>query len=321
MFKLLAAVIFAPFLLSSDVAREIVGERLDRRGLTLTFSEEFDTFRFDGSDSFRPVNGHLATHLNGDWVPANNWKNPWARTLHHKQRGEDQWYVDPRVLRAFAGDIPESRRYSPFRVRDGVLTITARRLPRAMVDRLSRIGRHRGWTAVEARKHWASGVLMTSRSFAQQYGVFEMRARLPHEAGAWPAFWLLKEPTNASPPEIDIVDNYFSSDAFRLVSGGKSRQGGFGPPKTNGRDGVVFDEPVAGVWRTFTVEWTAQHITYYLDDVAYFRVATPPDLHIPMYPIVNLAVIGPGFAWADQPRRGLRTIRLQIDWIRVWRRT
>ncbi len=62
---------------------------------------------------------------------------------------------------------------------DGVLTITARPASQA----------------IQAETNWydyTSGMLTTYSSFAQTYGYFEMRADMPDDQGAWPAFWLLR---------------------------------------------------------------------------------------------------------------------------------
>lgn len=63
---------------------------------------------------------------------------------------------------------------SPFSIDSGVLRIEATR---------------------DEDGNWRSGLLASvdpkGNGFAQQYGYFEMRARLPAGAGVWPAFWLI----------------------------------------------------------------------------------------------------------------------------------
>ncbi len=45
--------------------------------------------------------------------------------------------------------------------------------------------------------------------FSQQYGYFEMRAKLPAHPGVWPTFWLSSAPPGGSPNvEIDVLEFY-----------------------------------------------------------------------------------------------------------------
>lgn len=57
-------------------------------------------------------------------------------------------------------------------------------------------------------RYWSTGYLDTSTTFTQQYGRWEMRAKLPttkgDSRGVWPAFWL----RNDSVGEIDIMESW-----------------------------------------------------------------------------------------------------------------
>lgn len=53
---------------------------------------------------------------------------------------------------------------------------------------------------------YAIGVLHSGPGFAQQYGYFEMRCKMPIGAATWPSFWLTGK--TRWPPEIDIFENY-----------------------------------------------------------------------------------------------------------------
>ncbi len=76
---------------------------------------------------------------------------------------------------------------------------------------------------IEARKNdkgkWESGLLASAdgngRGFSQQYGYFEMRAKLPKGPGVWPAFWLgsIVDKTAPASVEIDVLEFYGHSPA------------------------------------------------------------------------------------------------------------
>ena len=78
----------------------------------------------------------------------------------------------------YAGDFGDARfgdpgKDSPFSVHNGILRIEA----------------------MKTGNHWRSGLICSvdpnGVGFSQQYGYFEMRAKLPKGLGTWPAFWLM----------------------------------------------------------------------------------------------------------------------------------
>ena len=89
-------------------------------------------------------------------------------------------------------------------VSDGKLNIRGERMatPVAVTD-----------GAVKDR-YYSTGYVDTIDKFSQQYGRWEMRARLPTDStqtrGVWPAFWLRGDNTLA---EIDIMESYGSPDS------------------------------------------------------------------------------------------------------------
>jgi hypothetical protein len=84
-----------------------------------------------------------------------------------------------------------------------------------------------GILRIEARKNedgkWESGLLASADGhgggFSQQYGYFEMRAKLPKGKGVWPGFWLhtIEDPKAKSKVEFDITE-YYGHDPSRYRS-------------------------------------------------------------------------------------------------------
>ena len=155
--------------------------------------------------------------------------------------------------------------------------------------------------------NYTSGMISTAQSFAQTYGYFEMRAELPHAAGAWPAFWLI--PADGSwPPELDVMET-LSSDPHADWTTAHS---GLGGHTANGAASFVPD--TADGFHIYGVLWTKTDLTWYVDGVEVFHQATPADMNKPMYMIANLAVGG----WGGAIDNAALPATMKIDFIHAY---
>ena len=181
----------APVHLSLQIVSDKPGERCARSdasgpaqlvvvSLHRTFHDDFDQ---------HPL-------LNGGWVPHYAGAGSLPESFYAggegsvlgrktKYNGEQQIYVDP----GYEGRGMVPLGLNPFKVRDGVLSIVASRIPSDLKEMLF-------------SNEYVSGVLTTQKSFSQKYGYFEIRAKIPLGTGVWPAFWLLAN-DGGWPPEID----------------------------------------------------------------------------------------------------------------------
>ncbi len=125
---------------------------LDRSALTQTFSDDFNRLQLHNGTS-------------GVWDP----KFWWAPEKGGSLPGNDelQWYIDP--------SYEPTASANPFSVTNGILTIKATPASEAIEAEIN------GYD-------YTSGILTTHASFAQTYGYFEIRADMPDDQGAWPAF-------------------------------------------------------------------------------------------------------------------------------------
>ncbi|MGH6879029.1 MAG: glycoside hydrolase family 16 protein [Rhizomicrobium sp.] len=246
----------------------------DGRRLVLTFSDDFHGSGAEPSPRWR-------TRFGDD-----TYRGLDGRTLENN--GELEMYVDSHLSdsHGFIG-------IDPFQVDgDGHLEIVASRTPPALLPRLD-------------SHPYVSGVITTQPSFAQTYGYFEMRAKLPNGKGLWPAFWLLRK-DQSWPPEIDVMEAV--SDPTHIYSTVHSTLA-----------------PAAGVethvspnaFHTFAVSWDPKKVIWYVDNRRIGAVPTPGDLHKPMYMIANLAV---GGNWPGSPDAAtVFPARLTIDYIRAYK--
>lgn len=214
-------------------------------------------------------------HFAGDALDRMTWHTefPWGRD--RSSVGELQYYGD-----------------DAFRVADSILTIEARE---------GSVGQWR----------YTSGLISSYLRFAQTYGRFEMRCRVPWGAGLWPAFWLLPVSTDW-PPEIDVMEVIGSAtQEVSLTYHARGPQGedvahGFG---WRGPD-------FAAAFHTFALEWVPDRLVWFVDGIerARWQGQTPRE---PMYLLLNLAV---GGDWPGAPNTETRfPARFDIDYVRAWR--
>ena len=131
-----------------------------------------------------------------------------------------------------------------------------------------------------------------SYPYSQQYGYFEMVARVPKGDGLWPAFWL--RPVDYKSGEIDIMEILGKDTTLTYSSIHTS------DPNWNAAFKTTFwykTIDLSLAYHRYGVDWEANTITFYLDGSAIETVPTPSDMHKPYFIIANLAVGGPN-SWA-----------------------
>ncbi|GGA76456.1 hydrolase [Edaphobacter acidisoli] len=194
--------------------------------------------------------------------------------------------------------------------RDGNLVITARKEDFTGKDNIPR--------------HYTSGRIRTLGHFAQAYGRFEARMKLPVGKGIWPAFWLLGEdiPQVGWPNsgEIDILETIGAPDTMYSTLHGPGYSGAHGiSQKFTLPPGEAVDSAI----HTYAVEWAPNDIKFYFDDhlVAH---RTPADLppgtkwvyDHPFFIILNFAV---GGYWPGLPDATTKfPQQMLVDYVRVY---
>ena len=245
---------------------------IDKSGMTLSFSDYFNTLSL--------WDGHSGTWDTNFWWGAEN-----GSSL--TRNNELQWYID-------ANYAPTSSVH-PFSVDNGVLTITA---AQASADIKPLINNY----------DYTSGLLTTHDTFSQTYGYFEMRADLPENAGAWPAFWLLPE-DGSWPPELDVVEMYGQNPNSLLMTAHTNQTG------QHTTVGSTVNVSNTDGFHTYGLLWTPDKLVWTYDGVQVAEAATPSDMHKPMYMLVDLAIGGQ----AGAPPDHLATpAEMKIDYIRAY---
>jgi len=183
---------------------------------------------------------------------------------------------------------------------------------------VARVGDKLGPGAIE------SGMLRSR--WSGEYGVFEIRMKIPPGRGMWPAFWLNPQ-DQTWPPEIDVVEivNNGRDDTRRSFH--FLHPDGTLLPGTTTRlsHDQIFEPGVdyAQGFHVFSVEWTPDRVRHLVDgqviaDRVYRWVHADGHDGGPAHVLVNLAV---GGTWpGPAQRRSEFPASLEIEYVRVWQR-
>jgi hypothetical protein len=217
------------------------------------------------------------------WGPGTRWiaHTPWAGDFG------DARFADPR------SDFP-------FTIKNGILRIEARK---------------------DEKSKWSSGLLASNdpqgRGFSQQYGYFEMRAKLPPGPGVWPAFWLCssynrkdKTAGRDGSVEIDVLEYYGRTPSSFTATVHIWR------PKPHRSEGTtITTKPyeVSSGFHTYGCLIDPQQITMYFDGVKVWQYKTPPEHNKPLMLLLNLA-LGPGWPIDKTPNPSI----MEVDYVRVY---
>jgi beta-glucanase (GH16 family) len=188
--------------------------------------------------------------------------------------------------------------YSPFTLTKNGLDITARQDPAV---------------------HWHSGLLASEdregrsqNGFAQRYGYFEICAKLPGQAGDWPAFWLSGLNSPAGKAEFDVFEFYGHDNTSFRTSWGMH---GSAPAHNFGASHRIFVAPgsLSTQFNVFGVLITPTRMITYLNGREVLEAATPADFKVPFFMIANLAI---GGGWPYDQLHGPQT--MSIRYIRAY---
>lgn len=253
-----------------------------RSELSLTFAEDFDSFsRFDGQNGFWRTTYWFDGSVGGRTMP-----------LH----GEVQLYVHP----GDKGSSDAPLGIDPLPIRNGMLEITADRV-----------------TPEQSKWLWnykyTSGLITTKDIFAQAYGYFEMRVKLPAGQGLWPAFWLAPQ-DYSWPPEIDVFETLGrqpSTVFFTVhINEGKTPEDKTQIARTY--EGLDTSKD----FHIYGMSWSPETIIYFIDRKEVAEIPTPKSVNKPMYVLANMAL---GGAWAGDPDETTPfPAKMIIDYIHIY---
>lgn len=186
-----------------------------------------------------------------------------------------------------------------------------------------------GYLIISAKKESFSGAEYTSSRLITQgkkqftYGRIDIRAALPRGQGIWPALWMLGGNFSSvgwpACGEIDIMEMIGGSNRENTVHGtvhwdNNGSYASFTGHKTIA-SGMLGDE-----FHVYSIVWTAESITWYLDNVQYNVINIQPaglsEFHQNFFLIFNVAV---GGNWPGSPNATTSFPQhMIVDYVRVF---
>ncbi|MFP4471781.1 MAG: family 16 glycosylhydrolase, partial [Bacteroidales bacterium] len=170
-------------------------------------------------------------------------------------------------------------------------------------------------------RDYTSARITTQGKFDVKYGRIEARIKLPYGQGLWPAFWMLGANISTvgwpACGEIDIMEMVGGTNGDNTCyatihwdDNGNHAQ--YGESYTL-PSGIFADD-----YHVFAVEWDAQEIRGYMDDVQYYTVdiTSLSEFHNNFFIILNVAV---GGNWPGPPDETTEFDQvMEVDYVRVY---
>jgi len=175
-------------------------------------------------------------------------------------------------------------------------------------------------------RDYTSARLKTQGLFAQAYGRFEARIKIPAGQGVWPAFWMLGNDitTNGWPKcgEIDVMENIGREPG--IVHG--SLHGPSSTVTTSDETSTTTLPNNANFiadFHVYAVEWDPAQVKFFVDSnnyVTFQKVNWPPNgtwvFDHPFFIILNFAI---GGAWPGSPDATTQfPQQMLVDYVRVY---
>ena len=205
-------------------------------------------------------------------------------------------------------------------VKDGLLVIEARK---ETVQNPNYTGSG-DWKTTRKTAEYTSSSLTTSGHQSFQYGHFEMRARIPTDAGMWPAWWTLgvsgEWPSNG---EIDIMEFYQSKLLANVACGTDTRWQAKWDSATKSLSSLGANW--TSMFHLWTMDWDDQNIVLSVDgqqlNTSSLSSMLNSDGKSPFkqkaYLLVNLAIGGQN---GGDPSKTTFPKRYEVDYLRVFQK-
>jgi beta-glucanase (GH16 family) len=178
-------------------------------------------------------------------------------------------------------------------------------------------------------RKYTSARLLTRETFAQTYGRFEARIKIPAGRGLWPAFWLLGSDFNQREDnwpecgEIDIMENIGSEPS--VIHGSMHGPGYYEDEAITAAFSFPDYRKFSADYHVFAVEWEKDAVRFFVDGDNYQTITKKEVLTYgkwvfdkPFFILLNVAV---GGDWPGRPNQ--TTVfpqSMYVDYVRVYKK-
>jgi len=258
---------------------------------------------------------------------AADWKLVWSDEFDKPGAPDPaKWGYESGFIRNHEAQYYTVARAENARVEDGMLVIEARKEHFKNPDfDPSATGRGRDRRTREFAEY-TSASLTTRNKAAWREGRVEVRAKLPHGRGMWPAIWMLgtNGPSAGWPAcgEIDIMEEVGYDPG---VVQAHIHTGAYNHVKKTAKGDQIHVPDAEQAFHVYAVEWDQERMDFFLDDKKYFSFANektgsaawPFDKD--QYLILNLAI---GGEWGGQKGidESVFPQKFYVDYVRVYQR-
>jgi len=250
---------------------------------------------------------------------ATEWKLVWSDEFDYKGMPDStKWDYEVGFVRNREMQYYTRARKENVRVENGMLVIEGRK------EKFKNPGYRPGskdWKKRRKFAQYTSASLTTRGKESWKYGRIEVRAKLPHGKGMWPAIWTLGTniPKIGWPRcgEIDIMEfvgkipNRVLANAHFSVAGKHHSDGG----------GLTTEKPYAD-FHVYAIEWNEERIDFFFDKTKYHTFSIKKadqgafnPFRQPQYLIINLAIEG---TWGGPVDDEVLPQKYWIDYVRVY---
>jgi beta-glucanase (GH16 family) len=253
------------------------------------------------------------------YLHAVEWQLAWSDEFDYSGLPDStKWDYEEGFVRNAEMQYYTRERLENARVENGVLVIEGRK---------EQIGNPKykpgsdSWILKRQFGYYTSASLITLNKASWTYGRIEVRARLPHGKGTWPAIWTLganrtkvKWPTCG---EIDIMEFVGKEPDWihgniHYIENGKHRSNG----------GKIHTEKPYADFHIYAIEWFPDRVDFFFDDTKYHTfpidnagIGEDNPFRKPHYLLINLAL---GGSWGGEIDESILPQKYLIDYVRVY---